>query len=311
MFKQNNDMKIESVLQLLSQAMDRIASLENSIKASQNNFESNIMKRVETMDNKIQLLLDVTIPPTINETMSIVDANDSDIDTNIVSEGSNNSIVPPTQPVQRTGWSALFQRVSEVAADVQAVKEATIANSKPDLQLKQNEDDSTVRSVVIYGLRESRTGTNDTLLIDHLIKSLDNTISVESHRRLRKKAPADSSSDATSASTTNKAPPLLVTLSTNFDRRKLLSLARNLKSDNSYKSVFIKRALSVSELKESNELRQKCTHANEILLQTDPILESKFAVIDGKIRRMNRINDSRKYKVDWTKTFSASELTKN
>lgn len=305
MFKQNNDMKIESVLQLLAQAMDRISSLENSIKASQINFESIIMKRVETVDTKIQLLLDVTIPPTINETMSVVDANDSDIDTNAVSEGCNNVSVPLTRPVQRAGWSALFHRVSEVAADVQAVKEATIiSNSKPD-QLKQNDDDNTVRSVVVYGLRESSTGINDTLLIDHLVKSIDSTISIESHKRLRKKAAADSSNG------TNKAAPLLITLSTVFDRRKLLSLAPNLRSNNSYKSVFIKKALSISELKEYNELRQKCTQANEVLVQTDPFLESKFAVIDGKIRRMTKVNDSGKYKVDWSKTFSASELTKN
>lgn len=245
-------------------------------------------------------MIDVTIPPTMNETMSDT-VNESNLVSNAVSEGNDAPV--SVQPVQRTGWNDLFHRVSEVAAEVHAVKEATFAKSKPDLQ-KQKVDDNTVRSVVVYGLQESRTGTNDTLLIDHLIKHLDSAISIDSHKRLRKKtSPYNNDS--------NKPAPLLVTLSTIFDRRKLLSLAPNLKSESSYKSVFIKKALSTAEMLESNELRQKCTAANEVLSQTDPLLESKFTVIDCKIRRLVRINDTGNYKVDWSKSFSASELPKN
>lgn len=308
--KNNNDLRIEAIVQLLTQAMDKISNLEDALFASQMKFENKIMNRIDATDNKVQLLLDVTIPPTMNDTMSVVvddtnAVNNNNAESNTVSnEGAGN--VSAVQRQQLGGWSELFNRVSEVAAEVHAVKEATVMKSTAD-QEKPKVDDSTARSVVIYGLAESRTGINDTLLIDQLIKHLDNTLSIVSHKRLRKKSQTAQSNN----SSLNKPIPLLVTLSTSFDRRKLLSLAPNLKSDSSYKSVFIKKALTTAELQETIDLRQKCTEANEILKKSDPLLEAKYSVVDGKIRRLTRVNESGSYKVDWKKIFTVAELPKN
>ena len=310
--KQNekHDIRIESVLQLLTQAMDRISSLENVI-VSYSDVQNKIIDRIESADNKIQLLVDVTIPPPImNDTMSVTVHENTNTEATNSSDTTSDDIFSQSQPatvVRNTCWSDLFNRVSEVAADVQAVKQATITNSTKPEQPKPK-DDNTNRSVVIYGMPESKNDTNDTLSIDRLIKQLDNSISIDTHRRLRKKQPNQNTESNT---LNNKPVPILVTLSSNFDRRKLLSLAPNLKSYNHYKGIYIKRALSESELQETMELRQKCSTANEILRNTDPNLESKFSVVDGKIRRMVKITDSENYKVDWSKVISASDLPKN
>lgn len=139
-----------------------------------------------------------------------------------------------------------------------------------------------------------------------MIKNLDSSLSVESHKRLRKKNESESTDN-----TNTKPHPILVTLSTVFDRRKILSLARNLKSCDGYRTVFIKKALTVNELKEITELRKKCTTANEILLKNDSQHETKYSVIDGKIRRLFRVTDTNTFKVDWTKVFQTSGLPKN
>ena len=309
-----NEIRIESVLQMLSQAMDKITNLETIIRSSQisaADFQNKVLNRIELTENKVQLLIDVNIPPAMNDTFDETQKEDNQ-QTGLKSDSSNEVQTATTVvPAQRTGWSELFHRVSEVAAEVRAVKEATTINQvqpKSDQQQQQQlqqskEDDSIARSVVVYGLPESR-GTNDTLLIDHLIKEIDSSLSVDSHRRLRKKTTISST----------KPPPLLVVLSTVFDRRKLLSLAPNLKQIDQYSSVFIKKALSVSELKETTELRKKCAAANEILSQTDPLLETKYTVIDGKIRRLVRITDSTEtnsYKVEWSAIINLSDLPKN
>lgn len=296
--------------------MDKINSLENTIRSSQitaTEFENKVMTRIESTENKIQLLLDVTIPPTLNDSTFVETQTDEHQDNKQNSDGiaeapAASTIVPP--PVLRTGWSELFHRVSEVAAEVRAVKEATAVNvnqqqpkSDQPKQQQKPDDDNIARSVVVYGLPDSRA-TNDTLVIDHLIKQLDNSLSVDSHRRLRKKATTESSASA-------KPPPLLVVMSTEFDRRKLLSLASNLKQLDQYKSVFIKKALSVSEYHETTELRRMCATANEILSKTDPELETKYTVIDGKIRRLVRITDTSNYKVEWSAVINQSDLPKN
>lgn len=316
-----HDMRIESVLQLLSQAMDRISSLESVIRSTQLSnieFENKLMSKIGATDNKVQLLTDVIVPPTLDDTMTV---NNTIIDDNnhTDEQQSSSSLSGTDEPshttssvpvsVQRSGWSELFHRVSEVAAEVRAVKEATVVSkpSQPDQQQQQqpHKDDEAIigRSVVVYGLPESRN-TNDTLLIDHMIKHLDSSVSVDSHRRLRKK----SSPPVVDSS---KPPPLMIVLSTVFDRRKVLSLAPTLKSNESYKSVFIKKALTVNELQETTELRKKCAVANEKLSQEDPQLETKFVVIDGKIRRLVRITDTDNYKVDWSKIIQLTELPKN
>lgn len=309
-----NEIRIESVLQMLSQAMDKITNLETIIRSSQisaSDFQNKVLNRIELTESKVQLLIDVNIPPTLYDTTFDETQKEDNQQTELKSDGSNEVQTATTVvPLQRTGWSELFHRVSEVAAEVRAVKEATTINQvqpksvqQQQQQQQSKEDDSIARSVVVYGLPESR-GTNDTLLIDHLIKEIDSSLSVESHRRLRKKT--------TTAST--KPPPLLVVLSTVFDRRKLLSLAPNLKQLDQYRSVFIKKALSVSELKEITELREKCAAANEILSQTDPLLETKYLVIDGKIRRLVRLTDSTEtnsYKVEWSAIINLSDLPKN
>ena len=289
-------------------------NLETIIRSSQisaADFQNKVLNRIELTENKVQLLIDVNIPPAMNDTFDETQKEDNQ-QTGLKSDSSYEVQTATTVvPAQRTGWSELFHRVSEVAAEVRAVKEATTINQvqpKSDQQQQQQlqqskEDDSIARSVVVYGLPESR-GTNDTLLIDHLIKEIDSSLSVDSHRRLRKKTTISST----------KPPPLLVVLSTVFDRRKLLSLAPNLKQIDQYSSVFIKKALSVSELKETTELRKKCAAANEILSQTDPLLETKYTVIDGKIRRLVRITDSTEtnsYKVEWSAIINLSDLPKN
>lgn len=302
-----SDMKIESVLQLLSQAMDKINSLESIIRSSQvtaADFENRIMNRIESTESKIQLLIDVNIPPTLNETTFDETQRDEHQSTEQKSSDTD-EILTAAVPVQRSGWSELFHRVSEVAAEVRAVKEATAVNKPKSVQQQQQnkEDDTVGRSVVVYGLQESRA-TNDTLLIDHLIKQLDSSLSVDSHRRLRKKS-------ATPNTASMKPPPLLVVLSTVFDQRKLLSLAPCLKSHDNYRSVFIKKAMSVNELQETTELRRKCAAANEIMLKDDPLLETKYTVIDGKIRRLVKITDSNNYKVEWSTIIHLSDLPKN
>ena len=314
--QKSSDLRIESVLQMLSQAMDKINSLENTIRSSlttATEFENKVMTRIESTENKIQLLLDVTIPPTLNDSTFVETQTDEHQDNKQNSDGiaeapAASTIVPP--PVLRTGWSELFHRVSEVAAEVRAVKEATAVNvnqqqpkSDQSKQQQKPDDDNIARSVVVYGLPDSRA-TNDTLVIDHLIKQLDNSLSVDSHRRLRKKATTESSASA-------KPPPLLVVMSTEFDRRKLLSLASNLKQLDQYKSVFIKKALSVSEYHETTELRRMCATANEILSKTDPELVTKYTLIDGKIRRLVRITDTSNYKVEWSAVINQSDLPKN
>ena len=304
------DLAVGSVLQLLTHAMDKINNLESMMRASQHaatDFETKVMNRIESTEHKLQVLVDVNFPPVLNDkTFDDTQTVDHESDEN-KSGDADEAALTAAAPVQpRTGWSELFHRVSEVAA-VRAVKEATIVVNKQPVPGPIKEDDSVGRSVVVYGLPESRS-TNDTLAIDHLVKQLDSSLSVESHRRLRRKS-ADTDTAATT--TTTKPPPLLVVLSTVFDQRKILSLARNLKSHGNYKAVFIKKALSVTEMQDVNELRRKCTAANEILSKNDPLLESKFAVIDGKIRRLVKITDSDKYKVEWSAVVSLSDLPKN
>lgn len=310
------DLAIGSVMQLLTQALDKIYNLESMIQSSQNaatDFETKVMNRIESTENKLQVLVDVNFPPVLNDDTTFDDSQTVEQEQHKTS-GDADDVVPAAPAPLRTGWSELFHRVSEVAAEVRAVKDATNTVVNKQQQQQQQlvpgpikDNDTVVRSVVIYGLPESRA-TNDTLAIDHLVKQLDSTLSVESHRRLRKKS-ADTA-ETTSMATT-KPPPLLVVLSTVFDQRKLLSLSRNLKSFGNYKAVFVKKALSVSEMQDVNELRRKCTAANEILSKNDPHLETKFAVIDGKFRRLVKITDSDKYKVVWSAVINLSDLPKN
>lgn len=116
--------------------------------------------------------------------------------------------------------------------------------------------------------------SSDTLLMDHLIHGLDSTISDSTHRRLRSKQANTQQSSV--------IPPLLVTLGSQFDQTKLLSLALRLKSHPQFKSVFIKRALTSVELQEVSKLRKLCEQANSV--NTSVPRDFKYLILDGKIR---------------------------
>lgn len=200
-------------------------------------------------------------------------------------------------------WSDLFKCISEVSTEMKAMRGPNTATTGTKAQLPMNsETDDITRSVIIYGLSEKK-GVSDALLVDEVIKGLDATISVNSHRRLKKKTTGETSA------TQSKSAPILVILTTNFDRVKLLSLSSRLKNSSKFSSVFIKKALTRTELDDVNIMRQACTEANCRLKIQDPELETKYSVIDCKIRRLVRSADT--YKVDWSKTFSISDISKN
>lgn len=316
MFKSadRSDMKLDAVLKLLAQATEKITKLEDVIRALQESskvFEENVSKKMESTDNKVQLLLDINVP--LNDTAMDDDgevvvntqlSNDNDGDnlsstSTVVNSKCNTG---SAFPVAQKSWSGLFKCLSSVTTDVRALKEAATAKSDQS----PASSDETIRSVVVYGLPELRD-RNDTLLIDDVVKSLDGSISVASHRRLRAKS--DNSPLLSDDGGSSKPPPTLIVLTTAFDQRKLLSLSSNLRSSEKFKSVFIKKALTRSELGDLKELRQKCRIANDAMHVKDPQMEVKYSVIDGKIRRLFRSADT--YKVDWSKVFSANDLQKN
>lgn len=168
-------------------------------------FESKIMNRIESNESKLQLLIDVNIPPALNDTtFDEIHGRDEQ------KSGDKDEVQIVADPIQCTGWNELLHCVSEVAADVRAVKEAATVNKPPPVQLQQQpddkEDDTIGRSVVIYGLQES-SATSNTLMFEHLIKQLDSSLPIDSKKSL---TPG------------TKPPPLLVVLSSEFDRHKLL-----------------------------------------------------------------------------------------
>ena len=305
---EKSDLKIDSVLQLLMKATEKIEQLEGVIKTLQESskvFEEKISKRIDCTDGKLQLLLDTNVP--LNDTMSdeeLVMNSDIQAICGTNSQPSVSGIVKDESdlkvPTVKRNWSGLFKCLSDVTSDVRALKEATVADTvKPE----HSNSDEVGRSVVVYGLPELKD-RSDTLVIDDVIKSLDSSISVESHKRLGTR-----NVQSNEGSQQAKFCPTLIQLSTKFDQRKLLSLAANLKSNEKYRTVFIKKALSPTELNEVKELRLKCKAANDVLYSRDPQMEIKYSVIDGKIRRLFRSAES--YKVDWSKVFSVEDISKN
>jgi hypothetical protein len=119
--------------------------------------------------------------------------------------------------------------------------------------------------------------------IDQLIQGLDAGIAILTHRKLRSKN--------FNAQQSSGPPPLLVTLVSPSDQTKLLSISSRLHSHPQFSTVFIREALTSSELKEVSVLREHCRAANDALVHetsgSDSGTRFKFVVIDGKIRRSN------------------------
>ena len=325
------DAKIDTVLQVLAQALERIEALERSVNApvsacrdiedklklldeklvdirrSQNTLESSVNeshKTTKAVQDQLQLLADLTVPPSelFNTTLQADDCDGAGGGVAGVKLGEDEETRGTVVTSVQKRWSDLFKCISDVSTEMKAVRSTTKVDAELKIQqLKQSESDDTTRSVVIHGLCEQK-GIGDALLIDEIIKSLDATISVSSHRRLRKRTAASDTSPGKSA-------PILVNLTTSFDRVKLLSLSSRLKSSGKFSSVFIKKALTRGELDEVNAMRQACKDANDRLMKDDHELETKYSVIDCKIRRLFRSADT--YKVDWSRTFTISDVSKN
>jgi hypothetical protein len=248
---------------------------------------------LSAIDSKIQLLLDLSIPST--------DGKDVSGDNGVLDEPS--ALARP--------WNKLFGQIADVGASVNSavdnIKQCVTANlnkqpnSTPATKSSDTKDDVT-RSVVIYGLHESKD-IHDITLIDQLVHGLDAGLSISSFRRLRPKKSSSTPSVGLSG-----PPPVMLVMSTEFEQRKLLALAPNLRASDSFDKVFVKQALTSDEMLTISKLRTQCRQINEDNFHVDPSWNTKLVVLDGKIRASRKQSDG-SWKADWKTVVSSEQLS--
>jgi hypothetical protein len=234
-------------------------------------------QKLAAIDEKVQLLLDLSMDQ-VNATT-----------TGISKPGSTTLSKP---------WNELFGKLDNVNNAVDSMRQTfTSSTTKKDIHTVDND---TTRSVVVYGLPES-SDTHDTSLVEQLIHSLDPNLSISKFRRLKSKRVSHQASIYTGP------VPVLIVLATEFDQRKLLSLAPKLRSSANYKHVFIKQALSTEEQLQLSKLRKQCHDLNDANFLSDPDYATKLVVLDGKVRVSTKQSDG-KWKPDWKNVIEANQI---
>jgi hypothetical protein len=235
-------------------------------------------EKLTAIDDKLQFLIDMTLP----------------VSTNGGGDPDHNTAF--TKP-----WNELFGKITDASNTIDSIKHTFTTTSastgaKPMSKPNTNADEIP-RSVVVYGLPESNT-TQDTENVDQIVHALASNITISKFRRLKSKR----------AEPSHTGPaPLMITLATEFDQRKLLALAPQLKLHQRFKKVYIKQALSTSEQLEVTHLRQQCKQLNDANLSIDPNYDIKLVVLDGKARVSTRQPDG-KWKADWKSVINLNQL---
>lgn len=246
--------------------------------------------KLDAIESKLQLLLDLSLPNT--DAQSLSQQQDT-------ADGTKTLSKP---------WNELFGRITDMNKSVDTIKQSVTCGSYSgqsfDNQLKQKQSTSAndldadiTKSVVIYGLPETKE-CHDTALIETITRDLECSVTVSKFRRLRSKKQTSYSGP----------PPLLLILANEFDQRKLLANAPLLRRHAKFNKVFIKQALSTEAQHAVTELRRQCKQINEDNFNIDPSCSSKLSVFDGKVRLSHRQQDDT-WKVDWKCVIDDTNLS--
>ncbi len=146
-------------------------------------------------------------------------------------------------------------------------------------------DDSVERSVIIYGLPESK---NDIGKVRKLLQ--DDVNSIVYARRLGKSSAASTPPSAQSGSSTS-CRPLKVELCSNDDRDWILHNASRLIASYRSSKVHIAKYLSSSELEHVKQLRTECTRLNKASTSNPPSGKARYIVIGTRI--MQRLDSGK------------------